>query len=161
MYRDAATHEALAEKFRGSKLADPMARFPKAEARGTDPSVTHKAANLVETSDIISFNGTTTLVPKRALIQIPPKFADRINNHPEGAAVLSWADFYAHNRGWITTVEVKRVQAQGKERIDAEVLEQMGKSSNLIVAVYKGGPISLLPLKDQAKNETANQQPQP
>jgi hypothetical protein len=73
--------------------------------------------------------------------------ADRIRLEP-GATIQSWSEFYAANRGWITTVEVSRVQAEGNEPLAEETKRQLSKCGNLVVATYLGGPISLLPLKE-------------
>ena len=59
------------------------------------------------------------------------------------------------NRGWITTVEVSRVQAEGNLAIAEETRERIGKSMNLVVATYMGGPISVLPLKEEAKTQAS------
>ena len=49
--------------------------------------------------------------------------------------------------GWITTVEVSRVQAEGNLALADETAKRIQKSASLIVATYQGGPISVLPLK--------------
>ena len=53
--------------------------------------------------------------------------ADRLKFQP-GAKLMSWADFYAQNRGWITTVEVTRVQAEGNKPLAEEIAARIGKS---------------------------------
>jgi hypothetical protein len=63
------------------------------------------------------------------------------------AKIVSWADFFAANRGWISTVEVSRVQAEGNKPLAEESQKFMSTSRNLVVATYQGGPISVLPLK--------------
>ena len=85
-------------------------------------------------------------MPKRALLGIPKNLADRLKFQP-GSQIKSWADFYAQNRGWITTVEVSRIQAEGNKPMSEEFYKNIGKSTNLVVATYQGGPISVLPLK--------------
>ncbi|MBC7980491.1 MAG: hypothetical protein H7Y36_08015 [Armatimonadetes bacterium] len=163
VFRDAATNEKLMEEYRKVRLVDPMkAAFP--ESKGEDPSVVNRVGNLLENSDVISFNGQTTLVPKNALVFIPAKFSDRINKHPQGAEVVGWLDFFSHNQGWISTVEVSFAQARGDEPVDPEVLQLKGKSGNLIVAVLKSGPISVMPPKtEKTENsiQTASQDPKP
>ena len=83
-------------------------------------------------------------MPKHAILQVPATCSGRLKIEP-GAKIVSWADFYAANRGWITTVEIVIVQAEGKQPIAEETKKMMSKSRNLIVATYQGGPISLLP----------------
>jgi hypothetical protein len=149
--RDAATHEQLALALRKADQADPMKNMPA--AKGVDPSVVNRPKDLLSESDIISFGGIATLVPKRAILQIPQSCANHIKMEP-GSRIVGWADFYAANRGWITTVEVSRVQAEGNKPIADETQKFLSTCRNLVVATYQGGPISVLPLKEPEKNIT-------
>lgn len=150
--RDAATHEQLTLALRKASQADPMKKL--APATGEDPSVVNRPKDLLSQSDIISFRGMATLVPKRAILQIPSACKDLIKLEP-GAKIVSWADFYAANRGWITTIEVSRVQAEGNKPLAEESQNVMSKSRNLVIAVYQGGPISVLPLKTPKEDAPA------
>lgn len=152
--RDAATHEQLSLALRKASQADPMKKL--APATGEDPSVVNRPKDLLSQSDIISFRGMATLVPKRAILQIPTACKDLIKLEP-GAKIVSWADFYAANRGWITTIEVSRVQAEGNKPLSEESQKVMGKSRNLVIAVYQGGPISVLPLKTPKEDAAAKE----
>lgn len=140
--RDAVTHDQLVLKLREVSQQDPMAKFESAV--GEDPSKVNRPESLLANSDIVCFGGKAVLVPKRAILQTPPKLANRIGLQP-GAGFASWSDFYAANRGWITTVEVSRAQAEGKEPVEEMSMDHIKKSANLIVAVYLGGLISVLP----------------
>lgn len=143
--RDAATHEQLSLALRKADQMDPMKNMPM--AKGDDPSVKNRPKDLLSESDIISFGGMATLVPKRAILQIPKSCSDRMKLEP-GAQIVSWAAFYAANRGWINTVEVSRVQAEGNKPLAEESQKFMTTCRNLVVATYMGGPISVLPLKE-------------
>ena len=142
--QEAVTHEQLVLVRSKSDHLDPMKLL--AEAQGADPSVVNRPKSLLDQSDIISFGNFATLVPKRAILQIPKNLAGRIQIKP-GVTIQSWSDFFAANRGWITTVEVSRTQAEGNAPIAEETATRISKSSNLIVATYLGGPISVLPIK--------------
>ncbi|MEK7950138.1 hypothetical protein [Luteolibacter soli] len=147
--RDAATHDQLVEKLKVATNQNPLVKFTPAE--GPDPSVAaQQSGDLMETSDFLSFGGRATLVPKHAILNIPPLLANRIKLE-RGSAVQTWAEFYASNRGWITTVEVSRVQAEGNQALGEELSKRMEKSSTVVVATYQGGPISVLPLKVPVK----------
>lgn len=141
--QDAATQEQLSQKLRMMEQTDPMKKLPVSKCE--DPSK-NPPKDLISQSDMISFGGLTTLVPKRAIIQIPKAYADRIKYVP-GSQIKSWSDFYALNRGWITTVEISRAQAEGNEPLPEATANVLSKSGNLIVATYMGGPISKLPPK--------------
>ena len=51
------------------------------------------------------------------------------------------------NRGWISTIEVTRVEAEGNQALSEETQERVAKSRKLVVATCFGGPISVLPVK--------------
>lgn len=159
VYRDAETHDLIVRKLKVSQSKDPMKNFVPSE--GEDPSVKNRPKDLISSSDVISFNGVTTLVPKRAIIQIPKQYADRINNHTPGNKVVGWVDFYTLNRGWVTTVEVSRAQAEGREPLAEDLSENLSESRNLIVATYSTGPISMLPLKEKEEKENTETSSKP
>jgi hypothetical protein len=148
--RDASTHAQLSLVHKKAAETDPMRNM--VPAKGPDPSLIDPPKNLIANSDIICFGGLVTLVPKRAILGIPKNFADRMKFQP-GSKIKTWADFYAQNRGWITTVEVSRIEAEGNKPMAEEVYKSIGKSKNLVVATYQGGPISVLPLKVPVETE--------
>lgn len=156
--RDAATHEQLAERARKAAQAVPVKPPVAAPAKPAAPSKVEPPRSLLAESDIVCYNGNATLVPKRAILQMPKNLADRLKYQP-GAKLLNWHDFYALNRGWITTVEVSRVQAEGNSPLAEETQKKIVKSGNLVVATYQAGPISVLPLKVPA--ETSPKTPKP
>lgn len=143
---DAATHEQLVNAREMVQREDPMKSLK--QAKGEDPSIASRTRSFLAESDIITFGGISALVPKRAILQIPNTLADRIKPVP-GARLVGWKEFYAANRGWITTMEVSRVQAEGNQPMSKEAKTQMVRCGNLVVATYMGGPISVLPLKVQ------------
>lgn len=142
--RDAVTHEELATRLRKVSRHDPMGEMKSISE--VDPSVVNRPESILSQSDFITFNGVATLVPKRAILHVPEGLKSRLTL-PPGTPIQSWADFFAVNRGWITTVEVTRVQAEGNEPLTPETLDRISKSKSLVVATYRGGPISVLPLK--------------
>jgi hypothetical protein len=150
--RDAATHEDLAAKLRETQAKNPLAELTP-EQVANDPTKKNQPVNIVEDSDIISFNGLTTLVPKRAILALPDNLKSRVGKHTAGHRFVVWKDFYQQNRGWITTIEVSRTQAEGRSPLGEDSQERISKSTNLIVATYQGGPISVLPLKEPEKTE--------
>ena len=46
--------------------------------QGEDPSVVNRPKSILAESDIVCFGDVATLVPKRAILQIPKNYADRI-----------------------------------------------------------------------------------
>ncbi|WP_035611379.1 hypothetical protein [Haloferula sp. BvORR071] len=142
--RDSLTGDQIAEMHAQAAKQYPTAVVRAKEA--PDPSKEAPSEDITATSDFLSFNGRSTLVPKRAILHIPANLADRLKFTP-GATLMTWGDFFAVNRAWITTVEVSRIQAEGNQALAEEVEKQVTKSTSLVVATYKTGPISVLPLK--------------
>lgn len=150
-FRDVATHASLAQELRMVNASDPMKALEKSE--GSDPSKENQPQNFIDSSDLISFQGLTTLVPKRAIIQIPEAFQSRVNNHMEGNRLVGWLEFYALNRGWITTVEITRAQAGGNEDLAESLTEHISKSKNMVVTVMDSGPISYMPYRGETQEK--------
>jgi hypothetical protein len=156
-FTDAPSSEEINQAFRKSSRRDPMKTLDKVS--GEDPTKVNQPVNLLEQSDIVCFGGAATLVPKQAILTIPAKYRDCLSFKP-GSKILGWAEFYAANRGWITTIEVSRIQAEGNQPLAKETSERISKSGNLIVATFLGGPISVLPLKQpEPKTEAVKATP--
>ena len=156
VYRDAATHEEIALKLRKAEQTDAI----KVEniTTGEDPSKANPPSDLLSSSDIICFNGLATLIPKRAILATPANYQERLGIKP-GARLVGWLEFYTANRAWITTVEVSRRQAEGNLEIAEETRKQIGKSTSLVVATLKGGPISVTPIQESAPEPKTTSQP--
>ena len=145
-----------------SKRLRRKAPFASSLPQREDSTKVNLPGNLIERSDVISFNGTTTLVPKKAIIDIPEQYKSRLNNHKPGNRIVRWNEFLSLNRGWITTVSVSRTQAEGNEPVDPKTVEVYSKSKNLVIAVYQGGPVSMLPQKkEEAPIQTASKDTEP
>jgi hypothetical protein len=147
---DVATHDQIVATMRQAADADPMKTMVASNLE--DPAV-NLPKDLISQSDLISFNGFATLVPKRAILQIPKSIADRIH-YVEGSQIVGWAEFLASNRGWISTLEISRVQAEGNAPLSEETHKQLSECTSLVVCTYQGGPISMLPLKVPAEPTT-------
>ena len=161
--REAPTNEQLVLQL--GKIQQEEARRPVSQARlSQDPSTLERPDSLMTRSQILCYGGYLTLVPKRAVLQYPKKYEDRLVP-AEGVKVVSFPDFLAANRNWITTFEVSRVQAQGKDPLPKDAKAKMVKAGNLIVATFNGNPIEVLPLvtPEEATVQTQNQSlpPQP
>ena len=142
--RDAATHEQLVELARKAeeKKTEPVFQ----PMQGEDPSKVNRPADLISRSDILCYNGVATLVPKRAVLHIPKKLADRVGMQ-DGAKIVTWPDFIIANRGWITTSSVSRLQAEGNLPLAEATVKSFEKETRMVIAVYQECPISVLPLK--------------
>jgi hypothetical protein len=149
--QEALTNEQLAALFQQQNASISLKALP--QTKNTDPAKDYMAKGILEDSDIICFGGTATLLPKQAILATPATFKDRIGIQP-GVKIVGWAEFYAANRGWITTMEVDLKQAEGNKAIAPEMRLQITKSKNLVVATCQGGPISVLPSKVAVETPT-------
>ncbi len=149
--RDSTTHETLSQSLRMAQQKDPIRDLgPAAGDVENDPSKRNSERDLIKDSAILCYQGLLTLVPKRAVLHLPEELKDRFEVKPD-ITVKPWAEFYALNRGWIRTIEVTRAQAMGEEPMSEETVEAYRESKAAIIATYKGGPISVLPLKVPAE----------
>ncbi|KAB2640441.1 MAG: hypothetical protein DVB25_04040 [Verrucomicrobia bacterium] len=141
--KDAATHEQLARQLRKTEQEDPMPRVTPSQAANPPPK---PAQDLLSQSDILCFGGMATLVPKHAVLLLPTAMTSR-SEFTAGSTLMGWAEFYAQNRGWISTVEVTNEQAAGSLPLAADVTQRLKDGTRVVVATYQGGPISVLPPK--------------
>ena len=147
--RDVAKHDELSRKLRMANQSDPIRDLgPPAGKSDEDPSLPMAERDLVKSSAVFSYRGYLTLVPKRAVLHVPPALEGRLAI-VNGAKVQTWKNFHQSNRGWIRTMEVSREQALGHVAFSEEAAKAISDSSVVVVATYKGGPISVLPLKEE------------
>ena len=146
--RDAVTHEHLSQSLRTAQQKDPVRELGPAIGKvDEDPAVKNTSRDLIKDSTILCYRGFLTLVPKRAVLHLPEKLKDRFEAKPN-IQVQTWADFYVANRGWIRTIEVTREQAMGEVAMSEEIVKSFETSTSAIVATFKGGPISVLPVPE-------------
>ncbi len=150
---DVSTYAQIVAAKRRAEQADPMKHM--APSNIENPAV-NRPKDILTESDVLCYQGMATLVPKRAILQIAKNYEGRVGIQP-GARIVGWKDFYAANRGWITTVEVNWKQAAGNLAISEDTRKVMSRSGNMVVATYMGGPISVLPPKEP--EITANTKP--
>jgi len=151
--RDATRHEDIVARMR--RAEDPMKNLPKAKDVPADKREA-KPVDLLKRSDFLSLNGLSTLVPKGALLHVPEGYRSRLK-FESGAKIVTWPEFFRRNRGWVTTLEVTREQAEGAKAFPETTLKALEKSPRVVVATLGGGPISVLPGKPAAKETTDGQ----
>ena len=117
--------------------------------------------NIADTSEFISFDGVTTLVPKGAILNRPEALRSHIVKDPRGKFLIWW-DFFARNRARLTTFEVTLEEATGAKPIDPKALALAIRSNTIVVATIHGNPSSVnVPVQDPAKILAAQSQLKP
>ncbi len=143
--RDAATHDQLSQSLRMAQQSDPIRNIGPAIGQvEADPSLALAGRDLIKDSIILCYRGSLTLLPKRSVLHLPEPLKSRFEA-VDGAAVVTWADFFQGNRGWIRTMEVTREQAMGEAPLPEGTEESFAASASVIVATFQGGPISVKP----------------
>lgn len=150
--RDVVTHDDIVAAARKSREENPPPVFTPLE--GEDPSVVNRPKDLLADSDIFSFLGQATLVPKKAVLHFPKELESR-GGLKEQSKFVPWIDFFTANRSWIRTVSVSRAQAMGQEPMDEEVVKSFAKEKRLVVATYYEGPISVNRYEEPAAKTAA------
>jgi len=139
------------------RKAQKAAKFEPVPGKAAPPGY-----DLVAMSTFISDRNSYTLVPKGAVLHVPEGRAANVGDAP-GKEFSSWLGFLAGHRAWLSTFEVSLAQARGEAAINPEQIEAFKKGNSIVVAVYRGGPISVLPLKprDASGNPVAAQPTKP
>jgi hypothetical protein len=118
---------------------------PSAEAdRVARPS----KQSIINQSVILSDGTNWTLVPRGAVLHLPEAHENKIGRRPVGN-LLSWKQFLATNRAWISAEEISLRQAEGVHQLDERRTAFWPKQDKIIVAVHLGGPISVVAPKNQ------------
>ena len=154
VFRDAHTHQSLVTHYESSLEADPLRALETPKLDYDPVKEQKKPADLVEQSDIISFRGKSALIPKDAIVYVPERLSDRLRME-ESSQIVGWSKFYYPNRSWIRTVEVSLAQVTGEEPLAQGMQEMMERSGKIVVATYKGGPITVLPYREPEETPKA------
>jgi len=139
---DRITPEEIAAR---QKAASPLTAIPQPTAVPAEATVVRPGEqSLIKQSDILNDGINWTIVPKGAVLHVPPAFATRVGARPVGT-LLPWIEFLTVNRNWLFTEEVTFDLAAGKKPIPPSRLDAWQKVNKVIVAVHQGGPISVRP----------------
>ena len=157
MAKEAPKHADIDGAFKRGRQDNPMKNLPPKAGEG-DAEVA-APVDLIASSDILCHRGKATFVPKRAILVRPRSLEGRLAL-VKNSQIVNWADFFKLNRDWIKTIEVTRVQAEGVEPLSEDAYEMLEGSKILVVATFKGGPISVLPLKDPDAPEDSTASPE-
>lgn len=150
--QDVATHESLKNTFLQAKDNDPINSLKPVRKSGSESEGETVKRDLLSDSVILCLNGKATLTPIRAILHAPERLSERFTIS-EGAKFVSFRDFAKQNKHWLKTFEVTRDQARGLVPVNPESLGRLRQTGAVIVATFKGGPISVLPLVEQADPE--------
>lgn len=139
------SHQELAGRM--AKRSNPLADHNRVKPLGREEIEKKKKrddlGSLVQRSSILAYSGHWTLVPKGAILHVPPAFKNRVSAKPVGE-LLPWKEFLARNRGWIFTQPVQMKNARGEKALSENVLKNHRQLGRVVVAVLHHGPISVV-----------------
>lgn len=98
--------------------------------------------DLSQHAEFITFNGDSTLVPKKAILHLPEKYAGNVVQAAKGK-VISWLDFASKYPALVTPIEVTLENASAQTPVDPALIEAVSKSGRIGVAVLSRSPISV------------------
>ncbi|RBP36393.1 hypothetical protein DES53_117104 [Roseimicrobium gellanilyticum] len=134
---------------KGKRLADYKNSFEAA------PTVKVDLTPSLYKNSIILFDGENhTVVPLGAVLSLPANLRGHILEKPEGA-FLFWPSFLEKNKKWVGSWEVSMAVARGEAEMPKATVEQLANDSRVLVAVFKGGPITILEAVPDKTNKSA------
>ena len=153
------THETMARKQRPVRheTAREVKLSDVQEGKGAvDRNNVHRKSRqkegLIGRSAILTSAYNWTLVPKGAVLLVPPLYGKRVNQGRKGK-LIGWQDFYGKNRAWIKVVPVTLEQATGESPLSEEFLASLRTSGQVVVAACQGGPISIVQPEEAPEDE--------
>lgn len=150
------THAAMAKRQKPKRDFGERSTVKRESVAQLTQRKQREGRGLVNRSAILSSPAHWSLVPKGAVLHVPMLYEKRVNNLRNGTLV-GWSEFYAKNRAWIRTIPVTIEQASGKTPLTGEYLASLRKGGQVLVAVCRGGPISvILPKVEEAAAEPAD-----
>lgn len=99
--------------------------------------------DLISRSILLHDGRFFTLLPPGSVLHLPTGRHDRILLEPKGD-FLTWSAFLKRNEDWLKTQEVSLETAKGNVKQVEQITLGLAKDPKVVIAVYQGGPISLL-----------------
>ncbi len=120
-----------------------------------DPRAKSPAKQSVIEQSVILCDGTYwTLVPIGSVLHVPAKHQDRVVKQPAGK-LLNWQQFLGRNRSWLGTEDVDIATAAGQTPITKEAESTWAQRGSVVVAVHRGGAISVKRPEPEAETKAA------
>ena len=143
---EVTTESALREKVaKTTSLKDHLAS--KAKPVVEKPPVAQ--SSLWTRSIILSDGEKFTLVPIGSILHLPESLRSHVLTKAQGDFTF-WPNFLKRNADWLGAKEVTLTMAKGNEQAAKTLLRSISTDRRVLVAVYKGGPITVL----EAASET-------
>jgi hypothetical protein len=100
-------------------------------------------SSLWRNSIILSDGEKFTLVPVGSILHLPSELRARVIAKPQGDFTF-WPSFLQRNAAWLAAKEVSLKLSRGNAQEANALLKSLSHDPHLVVATYKGGPITIL-----------------
>lgn len=119
-------------------------RQAKAAPKDVVDKVAKSRAKSYYDGTVILVSGQShAVVPKGAVLNIPPALAEMISEEPKGE-LIPWPKFLKNNSKFFNTREVSWDTITGKDPIQEEEKEEFVKAEKIVVAVFHKNPVTVL-----------------
>lgn len=137
--RDVVTEEKLREQ------AEKAPRLKSLLQTTAKPALAPPAiqSSLWSRSIILTDGEMFTLVPIGSILHVPPALQNRVAAAPVGKFTI-WPHFLKRNEAWLGGTDVTLEMSRGDARAARTLLKSIAKDTRILVALYKGGPITIL-----------------
>ena len=114
-----------------------------AKARPLTKAATSIQSSLWANSIILADGEKFTVVPVGSILHLPAELRGHVAASPQGDFTF-WPSFLQRNTAWLAAQEVPLSLSRGNAREAKALLKNLSYDKRLIVATYKGGPITIL-----------------
>ena len=96
--------------------------------------------------------GLCSRVPKESILYLPKEYQALVVEKPKGRQV-NWIEFLAANRSWLRHQDVTWPQVLGEAPLSPTILHALANEDRLVIATYRGGPVTVLPASPDKTDE--------
>ena len=111
-----------------------------------------KERSMFEGMTILASSGQWTIVPKNAILAMPPAMVFHVVDKPAGE-FTQWPEFSRRNRGWLISHEVGIETIKGLDPFSEKETKLFKSSFKVVVATYNNSPVSVIPHTEKPENE--------
>jgi hypothetical protein len=144
-HRQAPTHDVIDEETLRSRAKQANHEVASSAAKTMPLAAKHPStqSSLLTSSIFISDGEKFTIVPIGSVLHLPADLRSLIIARPNGD-ILMWPDFLQKNGSWITVKEVPLAMSRGETKPTAAMLREILSETRILIAVYRGCPITIL-----------------
>lgn len=138
--RDVVSEEALRQQVAATPT---LKSHLTSKARPLTSRAPAIESSLWKNSIILTDGEKFTIVPVGAILHLPTELRAHVVAQPQGDFTF-WPSFLKRNTAWLTGKEVSLTLSRGNTREANALLKSLARDPHLVVATYKGGPITVL-----------------